>query len=118
MRAHDIDIVHARSNWAAWLALIVSEIVPVRYVATWHGSVATGGMKKIFDAALTRAEVVIANSQFTADALAAHHDIKRVETIARGCDIDALDPARRTPCLLYTSPSPRDATLSRMPSSA
>ena len=25
---------------------------------------------------------------------------------------------RSTPCLLYTSPSPRDATLSRMPSSA
>ena len=24
----------------------------------------------------------------------------------------------RVPCLLYTSPSPRDATLSRMPSSA
>ena len=27
-------------------------------------------------------------------------------------------PPRGTPCLLYTSPSPRDATLSRMPSSA
>ena len=27
-------------------------------------------------------------------------------------------PARNAPCLLYTSPSPRDATLSRMPSSA
>ena len=26
--------------------------------------------------------------------------------------------AEYTPCLLYTSPSPRDATLSRMPSSA
>ena len=26
--------------------------------------------------------------------------------------------AARFPCLLYTSPSPRDATLSRMPSSA
>ena len=26
--------------------------------------------------------------------------------------------ARTEPCLLYTSPSPRDATLSRMPSSA
>ena len=25
---------------------------------------------------------------------------------------------KSTPCLLYTSPSPRDATLSRMPSSA
>ena len=27
-------------------------------------------------------------------------------------------PLQYTPCLLYTSPSPRDATLSRMPSSA
>ena len=29
-----------------------------------------------------------------------------------------IDPSRSIPCLLYTSPSPRDATLSRMPSSA
>ena len=27
-------------------------------------------------------------------------------------------PRNASPCLLYTSPSPRDATLSRMPSSA
>ena len=30
----------------------------------------------------------------------------------------AADDADGTTCLLYTSPSPRDATLSRMPSSA
>ena len=29
-----------------------------------------------------------------------------------------LNEERRSVCLLYTSPSPRDATLSRMPSSA
>ena len=29
-----------------------------------------------------------------------------------------VDPAHPEDCLLYTSPSPRDATLSRMPSSA
>ena len=29
-----------------------------------------------------------------------------------------LGPLASKPCLLYTSPSPRDATLSRMPSSA
>ena len=29
-----------------------------------------------------------------------------------------LDGLGQNPCLLYTSPSPRDATLSRMPSSA
>ena len=32
--------------------------------------------------------------------------------------IDVTLPARRAPCLLYTSPSPRDGLLSRMPSSA
>ena len=31
---------------------------------------------------------------------------------------DVLAHPRRANCLLYTSPSPRDATLSRMPSSA
>ena len=30
----------------------------------------------------------------------------------------AIEQAKRDACLLYTSPSPRDATLSRMPSSA
>ena len=36
-------------------------------------------------------------------------------------DIDSdadTDPTNDNTCLLYTSPSPRDATLSRMPSSA
>ena len=32
-------------------------------------------------------------------------------------EMNALS-AHRTPCLLYTSPSPRDRTRSRMPSSA
>ena len=32
--------------------------------------------------------------------------------------LDASDAVIHIPCLLYTSPSPRDATLSRMPSSA
>ena len=36
---------------------------------------------------------------------------------ANSSDITSLD-SRLTNCLLYTSPSPRDATLSRMPSSA
>ena len=31
---------------------------------------------------------------------------------------DVYDPISRQPCLLYTSPSPRDRTRSRMPSSA
>ena len=33
-------------------------------------------------------------------------------------DLDSLSEYNNRHCLLYTSPSPRDATLSRMPSSA
>ena len=33
-------------------------------------------------------------------------------------DLTKSDPRRFTPCLLYTSPSPRDLSTSRMPSSA
>ena len=34
------------------------------------------------------------------------------------CALDVSGQTECTTCLLYTSPSPRDATLSRMPSSA
>ena len=37
--------------------------------------------------------------------------------LTQGVNVD-LPQAKSDPCLLYTSPSPRDATLSRMPSSA
>ena len=37
---------------------------------------------------------------------------------AKASSAPAAPPPVATPCLLYTSPSPRDATLSRMPSSA
>ena len=40
-------------------------------------------------------------------------DIKWIEKLKAG-----INKAKINPCLLYTSPSPRDATLSRMPSSA
>ena len=44
----------------------------------------------------------------------------RGDTITMVNDADGrmIDVARSNGCLLYTSPSPRDATLSRMPSSA
>ena len=51
-------------------------------------------------------------------------DIEAVDAISGEFEAAATklladrDEAQRGPCLLYTSPSPRDATLSRMPSSA
>ena len=43
-----------------------------------------------------------------------NHNIEGVEFICANTDSQALSNA----CLLYTSPSPRDRSLSRMPSSA
>ena len=41
---------------------------------------------------------------------------KSARAVANACAANPYAP--NIPCLLYTSPSPRDATLSRMPSSA
>ena len=44
--------------------------------------------------------------------------VPRVETLARIADYFGVTVEYLTGCLLYTSPSPRDIGLSRMPSSA
>ena len=49
----------------------------------------------------------------------AHWDLLGVEQLPGMLnDASSADIPQQLPCLLYTSPSPRDATLSRMPSSA
>ena len=47
-------------------------------------------------------------------------DTVLTETVLTDTMLSALAPTREPldPCLLYTSPSPRDGLLSRMPSSA
>ena len=49
-------------------------------------------------------------------AIAAAFVLHRLSLNLKADDSDLID--RVDACLLYTSPSPRDATLSRMPSSA
>ena len=63
------------------------------------------------------------NSDLKAQIKAALNQDQVIEIAAsNGFDIDSSAILRKwskhTDCLLYTSPSPRDATLSRMPSSA
>ena len=47
-----------------------------------------------------------------------HYVLNTLETAAIGCMNDEFDAIVTGPCLLYTSPSPRDRQKSRMPSSA
>ena len=44
--------------------------------------------------------------------------IKKAAKVKKGAGDPLREPVGTITCLLYTSPSPRDATLSRMPSSA
>ena len=65
-------------------------------------------------------------SEFKASVLGAYErgeraiSVPRLQRLARfyGVPVDQLLPAEAESCLLYTSPSPRDRTRSRMPSSA
>ena len=50
------------------------------------------------------------------DAIANHPDVR--PTIEQGDHYVSSAELLSNPCLLYTSPSPRDGLLSRMPSSA
>ena len=72
-------------------------------------TLASGMPLTMFDLDLTRQ---VRMGQPEVDRLASAGD-KTADLFA-----DALDFYRQEICLLYTSPSPRDATLSRMPSSA
>ena len=45
-------------------------------------------------------------------------DEKMKKFLAKGGKVEKLGPGYPINCLLYTSPSPRDGILSRMPSSA
>ena len=58
------------------------------------------------------------NSQVLINVRNNHKLLARVKAFDRHCNMVLENVKEVWTCLLYTSPSPRDATLSRMPSSA
>ena len=86
--------------------------------------------KRVRDAAEEMALQIIGNAPMTVDAVKfianqtrmdeSQRDLKACDDMVQACfdSADYIEGRRAFICLLYTSPSPRDATLSRMPSSA
>ena len=79
-------------------------------------NVSTTGFKKAFQLTMETHRVDLPGS-FTTRYLATPDTLGRVD-LTPGVKISTNSPLDIYICLLYTSPSPRDATLSRMPSSA
>ena len=67
---------------------------------------------------MTSVHIVTDSSCDLPDNLITEMNIKIVPLKIRFGDTEFVDRVELTTCLLYTSPSPRDGLLSRMPSSA
>jgi glycosyltransferase involved in cell wall biosynthesis len=95
IRREKVSLVHARSRAPAFSALWAAHATGVPFIATYHGVYhANNGLKRWYNAVMTRGDLVIANSDFTRDHILAEHglDPARVITIPRGVDLTRFDP--------------------------
>ena len=58
------------------------------------------------------------NGLYPENTLRSFEEALKLDIAGIECDVNLTADGQVVVCLLYTSPSPRDATLSRMPSSA
>jgi glycosyltransferase involved in cell wall biosynthesis len=95
-----IDLIHARSRAPAWSALFAARRSGTAFVTTYHGAYGEeNAFKRAYNSVMARGDVVIANSQYTADLIRRryHTPASRIASIHRGIDPDHFDPLRVAP---------------------
>ncbi|MGE0408883.1 MAG: glycosyltransferase family 4 protein [Amphiplicatus sp.] len=95
-----VDLLHVRSRAPAWPALWAARKARIPLVATYHGVHRAGNpVKRFYNSAMARADIVIANSEFTAAAIRGSYriDDSRLRVIPRGADLAVFDPAAVAP---------------------
>lgn len=96
IKAHKIDIVHARSRAPAWPALKAAKTMGVPFLATYHGIYnAKSALKRRYNAVMTKGPLTIANSNMTKAHIIDEHglDPEHIIVIPRGVDLSAFDPS-------------------------
>lgn len=92
--AETVDLIHARSRAPAWSAFFAARRTRVPFVATHHGAYeAASPIKRLYNSAMARADLVIANSDFTAARI--REDFAIAQTLAiipRGADLEEFNP--------------------------
>jgi glycosyltransferase involved in cell wall biosynthesis len=95
IRERNISLIHARSRAPAWSALFAARRCHIPFVTTYHGIYrAKGPLKRWYNSVMAKGDVVIANSQWTANHVRATYAPKRLVTIPRGIDLAHFDPAK------------------------
>src|SRR5215470_1886606 len=95
-----VRLIHARSRAPAWSALIAARSLRLPLVTTYHGAYQErGGLKKLYNGVMARADVVIANSRYTARAIMSRYGTPEggIATIFRGVDLDRFAPDKVAP---------------------
>ena len=137
-RLRDIQphIIHTHTAKAGVVGRLAARLAPIdaRLVHTFHGHLFHGYLSPAKTWGLMAAEAVLARGNYRLIAVSpqVRDDLlvagighqKQYEVIPPGVTLGALPDresaraALHIPCLLYTSPSPRDVEESRMPASA
>ena len=102
VREEGVQVIHARSRFPAWSALMAARRSGARFVTTYHGSYNENAPgKRLYNSVMARGERVIAISEHIAALVRARHGVgpARLRIIPRGVDPvrfdpDAVSPAR------------------------
>lgn len=95
IREKGVDLLHAHSRAPAWSAMLAARSETKPFITYYHGAYKSGGpLKRLYNSSMVRGDVVIANSAFTADAIAAAYPTRRgrLRIIPPGADLDRFDP--------------------------
>jgi glycosyltransferase involved in cell wall biosynthesis len=100
IRREGVDLIHARSRAPAWSAFIAARRTGIPFVTTYHGAYAEKtAIKRLYNSVMARADLVIANSHYTADLIRMRYGTptSRLRVIYRGLDPESYDPLGVTP---------------------
>lgn len=96
IRREKVDVVHARSRAPAWVALAAARLTRTPFLTTYHGSYSGKSPPKVlYNSVMARGDIVIANSEYTAELIRAAHPFAagRIRVIPRGADLSAFHPS-------------------------
>jgi glycosyltransferase involved in cell wall biosynthesis len=96
-RAHDVDLIHARSRAPAWSARFAARELGIPFVTTFHGTYNFGNpVKRWYNSIMAKGTRVIAISDFIARHVTQNYGTPGaiLRTIHRGVDVSRFDPVR------------------------